>query len=104
MSRSTATAAVTQGRATWESASGNVPIPIMYIKDRYGTVRGYNTHWTPGRLFRAILFVMALFAGFLAYAEYRYRFDPSPYWNASAAEGFYGIASDLWHGRPMNSR
>lgn len=104
MSRSTATAVVSQGPATWDNAKGSVPVPIMYITDKNGVVRGYNTHWTPDRLVKAIALVLVMFAGFVAYGEYRYRFAPSDYWNASLAEGIGGIASDLWHGRPMNSR
>ncbi len=79
MSRSTATAVKSSGPISRSEG-------MFVFEGRYA--RAYSTHWTIGRMFYA-LFLLALMAiGFFGYAEYRYRFAPSAYFNGSPVEIF----------------
>lgn len=45
--------------------------------------RQYGSHWTPGRVLKALGFIGLGIVGFLAYGEYRFHYAPSAYWNVS---------------------
>lgn len=56
-------------------------------------IRQYNSPWTIRRLFQAAIALVMMGIAFLTYAEIRYRFYPTPYFNESGFAVVYEAIS-----------
>lgn len=74
---------MTKSSATAVKSSGPMQVSHGMLVFEGPYARAYATHWTIGRALKAIFFVFLMLVAFLAYAEYRFHFSPSAFWNVS---------------------
>jgi len=71
---------------TCYSAKNDGPLqnPMGFAFVTHGNETRLHNVWTPKKIVQAFFIVVIVFAGWILYAEARYRFAPSAYFNTSA--------------------